>query len=326
MAPRLALALLGCAAAFGCHGEEPAGPSASGADAATAAPAPPSEPLEARLRRCAVTDEGFARRVLYTWTTAEQAERLRRDLVLLTASVWSPPGPTPFNLALLAEVRTGSRAHEVARLLLEHEALAGRRYAWSCPFATAVPLGERSYGHALVRIELRPAAWIGRFEAGVREAPIVFTDLEGDPVDEAVVLSHPERIAAIYHVRTRAREPFREYVVCNESMVARWSLGTPEIEAELAEETALLHDLEARAASLLAGAPEPTASWAGLSPGAPLRDLWDASIAFDSPRHRPTAEALRAMAAALAEHDPGGPPFAHVPTARRQRRDPAPRQ
>ena len=81
-----------------------------------------------------------------------------------------------------------------------------------------------TYGNALIRIELRPQAWIA-----------------------TTVLAEPERIAAIFHVRTEAAQGVRfrerEYVVCSTAMVSSWSVATPAIRAELDAEVAMLRVL-----------------------------------------------------------------------------------
>ena len=96
-------------------------------------------------------------------------------------------------------------------------------------------LGPRSYGTALVRIELAPEAWIGRFDPTARE-PFAFVDAGGQPVAMATVLAQPARLGAIFHVRTDPWQgvAFREYVVVSPAMVAAWSIATPAIRAELA--------------------------------------------------------------------------------------------
>jgi hypothetical protein len=59
------------------------------------------------------------------------------------------------------------------------------------------------------------------------------------------VLAEPERVAAIFHVRTESAQAvrFREYVVCSAAMVSSWSVATPAIRAELDAEIELLRML-----------------------------------------------------------------------------------
>lgn len=301
----LLAALLAC-------GPPPAGdpPAPASPPASPPAPAPPPAPPEpldptlAGLAARAVHHDAFARPILYTWTTGEQAAALRASRRLLVADA-AAGEPSPFIRAL----RRLAPTDRFAALLLDHPGLARRRYAWPSPFATVRGLRERSYGDVLVRIELAPDALLVRFRPS-DPTPFAAFDLSGKPVDLAAAA--PDRLAAVYHVRDAAGDdpPFREYVVISESQVAAWSLSTPEIAADVAAELALLDALRTGPFGHLpaAAVAEPAApAW----PTAPARpsalDRWHAALAFDNRKYRPIPADLAAIAAALRARAGGEP-------------------
>jgi len=271
--------------------------------------------FDAHLRYLAVSDDDFYRPVLYTWTTQASIASLRASHQLLVATAKTGTFVSPFNRELATIAGGSGPGRPIAALLATHPALVHRRYAWPAPFATVMGVGDRSYGTALIRIELRPQAWIGRFDPTAPE-PFAFVDAAGRRVATSAVLAAPERIAAIFHVRTGADVPvrFREYVVCNAAMVAGWSIATPAIRAELAAEARLLDELRdrfARVSSTALGAPAAPA-WLH-SPGA-LADtlaLWHAALAFDNARYLP--DRIDAVLAALVAYDGSGEPLSVRP-------------
>ena len=280
--------------------------------------APEGEGAARSLAARAVYHDDFARATLYTWTTEAQAEALRASRRQLVAEAPTGGGPSDFNVALAALAARGGAAGELARRLLEDPALRRRRYAWTSPMATTLGLGPRRYGDVLVAIELDPRAWVARFTPGAPE-PLVLQALDGRPVTLAEAAAAPERLAAVYHVRTGPREliPYREFVVCNEAMVARWSLGTPALALLIDEEVALLEALARGAfAHLPAAAASAAASagWASAAEKPSLVDRWHASLAFDSPRYRPRPKNLAAIVAALRGYVRATPPLEHRPS------------
>jgi hypothetical protein len=255
------------------------------------APRPPR--VDDRLAALAVSDRDFYRPVLYTWTTPENVAALRESHQLLVATAATGGKPSPFNRALAQSARGRGRGKAIAALLTTHDALVRRRYAWPAPFATVLGLGDKGYGNALVRIELRPDAWIARYDPTSPD-PFRVVDARGAPVALDAVLAEPERLGAVFHVRTDRGTPikFREYVVTSEAMVASWSVATPAIRAELDAELALLRDLRATAAMR------------------PRTDTaWRAALAFYNDRYAPTPEHLDAIVAALLAYDPAGAPL-----------------
>lgn len=288
---------------------------------ARAEPPPPlttlDDPTAATLARLAVTDDDFYRPVLYTWTPADGIAGLRERQVLLTATATSGSFVSPFNRALAQVAGRPGSGQLIAQRLATDPRLIRRRYAWPAPFATVLGLGRRRYGTALVRIELRAEAWIGRFEPGARE-PFHFVDRAGAPVALADVAAAPERIGAIFHVRVDAWQGhrYREYVVCNDAMIAAWSIATPEIADELAAERALVAALAPGFAALdrRAQRAAPVTAWTARRTDGDLLAAWHATLAFANERYRAEPARLRVIDRALADYEPAGPPLTVTPS------------
>lgn len=286
---------------------------------ATSTPSPPPAPpsLEERLDKRAVTDEHYARRELYSWTTADQVAQLRQTKTLLVATGKTHGAPSPYS-RLLGRLANGtSSGRDVAKLLSDHPGLTKRRYAWPSPFATAVPLGERSYGHALVHIVLKDGSVLAKLDPLEKE-PFTFVDLDNKFVSVTDVVQHPERIAAVFHVR---RKPdggprFREYIVCNEAMIARWSVGTPHERTIVDEESALITELLQTSLLTSLGkndALDANFAWSRSLDKPTLLDRWRAALAFDSPKYKPSTTTLGAISTSLAAYEAAGDPLDHVP-------------
>lgn len=275
-----------------------------------------TEPAVARLAQSAVFDDDFARAELFSWTTEAGLARLRADGKLLVADAEAGGRASPFSQALADFAASTTDADEaaLARLLVEDPALRRRRYAWPSPFATTLGLAARRYGDSLIRVELDPRAWIGRFEPTAAE-PLRFVDLDGAPIVASHVLAEPERIAAIFHVHP-ATSPdvavaYREFVVCGEAMVREWSIATPEIAARVADEIAML---DALADGSLAMLPRPAIDepahpdWSRAGSASTPLAVWHASLAFDNRRYRPAISNLEAIADALRGYRTDGGP------------------
>jgi hypothetical protein len=258
-----------------------------------------------------VSDADFYRPVLYTWTTASSVEALRASHVLLVATASSGGFVSPYHRAVAKLASAGS---EIGRILRDDPDLARCRYAWPAPFATVRGLGAHAYGNALIRIELRPEAWIGRFDPAAAD-PFSFVDVTGARVDPAAVLAHPERIGAIFHVHLdRSRAAFREYVVCSPAMIASWSMATPEIRAELDAEIALAIALRSQTSSHGEPASPATPTWSsGVAPSSTLA-RWHAALAFDTAKYRLDPFRLGQLIEALAAYDPMGDALTVTPS------------
>lgn len=266
----------------------------------------PRRTLAERLSALVVADDDFYRRDLYTWTSVDGIAKLRASKQLLVATATTGGFVSPFLQMLGKTSSRGTADARIAKLLVTHPALLRRRYAWTAPFATVMGMGKRTYGTSLVRIELRPEAWIGRFAVGDE---IRFVDARGRAVSHADVSIAPQRIGAIYHVF--ADEPaFREYVVISEAMVARWSIATPEIRAEVAGEIELLRELRD---TLPPSSTERSAKASWHRRPSDVDELWHATLAFDNERYHARRAQLDAIIAALQAYDPAGPPLVHAP-------------
>jgi hypothetical protein len=290
-----------------------------------AGPPPPQAPpivastgaaLAAHLIALAVSDDDFYRPILYTWTSPSSIAAVRDSRQLLVATATSGAFMSPFNRTLLRMARRPGAGQAMARALLDDPRLARRRYAWPAPFATVMGIGDRTYGTALIRIELRADAWIGRFDP-FDVIPFRFVDAAGQTVALTDVLATPERVAAIFHVRTEARQAvkFREYVVCNEAMVASWSIATDVIAAEVAAERELLRTVrdpmqQVRMSDLRSSA---ITAWPHGPQNRSWLALWHAALAFDNDRYRPDRTRLEAIDHALADYDPAGSPITITP-------------
>jgi hypothetical protein len=214
-------------------------------------PSKPAKPVANEVRadakglwRDAVTAERFARRVLYTWTTPDQIAALRRDRRLLVRDESPDRGASYYEQVVHA---LAGRGDAIAKLL-DTTTFARSRFAWPAPWATREGWDGEQYGDQLIRVTLKPEAIVlalstatGTFEAH---------DLADRPVALDEVRAHPERIGAVYFVSIRdaaaaaglppPSTSYRELVLCNEAMIAAWSVGTQDIADELAAEAAAL--------------------------------------------------------------------------------------
>lgn len=293
-------------------------PNPSAAQTTTSPPPPSPLTLEDRLDKLAITDQHFARQELYSWTTPDQVERLRQTKTLLVATAKTRGAPSPYS-RLLTRLSNGTGAsREVAKLLSEHPGLTQRRYAWPTPFATAVPLGERSYGHALIRIVLKDESFVAKLDP-LDKNVFSFVDLANNAIAITEAIAHPERIAMVFHVRRKpdGGSRFREYVVCNESMISSWSISTAHERAVVAENVALVSALlrSPLVNALDKNSPLDAAStWITRTDKPTLLDAWRRSLAFDSPKYKPSPTTLEAIATSLAAYDVTGEPLEHKPS------------
>jgi hypothetical protein len=268
------------------------------------APAPtvsPSELVDRWWHAAAVTDEAFARRVLFSWTSQTTADRLRRDRQLFD-DAQMPEGPTAYVQRLEYLASRDDTSGELAKVLLGHPDLARRRYAWVRPWATRLGI-VRPYGDQLIAVTLRPDAIIGKLDPSLAE-PWEFHDLDERPVPLARVLADPSRIGAVYHVRRDGEPHFREYVLCNASAIASWSLASPAITEAIASDAAALRELA-------------TLADTGLPDG------YDDRRAFAVDHYAPAPERFTAVADALDASVQRGK-LLHVKPRRRFRKDAAP--
>jgi hypothetical protein len=223
------------------------------------------------------SDEQFSRAqpwplVFYSWTTAEQVAELRANSVLFSRSERTGLGrglvfDTLANLATNRQDDTGKLAK-----LLGEQLFITARFGWTNHWATRMGWSGEQYGDQLIRIELKPEAWIVEFD-GVNFS---VTDVNHQYVPPEQIFATPERIGAIYFLRgSSAGGPscgtfccsggngFREFVLGNLAMVKQWSLGTQDIQQKLGDDIAKLKIL----LSLLQACPP-----------APYSDTWNAEV------------------------------------------------
>ncbi len=277
----------------GARAEAGAGPSAGNDAGVPVAPCRTAKDGAAGFDVFRATDDDFARRELYSWTSKEQAARMTKDGLLL----WSTERAGNFRSEYLEALhRVAARKDEdgrLARVLLEHPTHLARRYAWTAAFATAAPRGVRSYGDVLVRIELAASAIVGRFAPAERPA-LRFASLDGKAVPLAEAT--PARIAAIFHVRPPegGKVAYREYIVSNPLLVQRFEVGTPAVQQELDREIALLR-------------------WSATD--AQARAPFEASLAFKLPAYLFEPKKVVALAALLEARKQAVPAYAHGESA-----------
>ncbi|HYQ00317.1 MAG TPA: hypothetical protein VER96_16690 [Polyangiaceae bacterium] len=184
-----------------------------------------------------------ARREFFSWTTDEQAAELRRDHVLFTRS--ERPGMGPGNAfqviqSLAMDGEQPDRA-AVARLI-GGELFAKARFAWLEPWATRMGWPGEDYGGNLLRIVLKPEAWV----AVIQNGDLAVFDEQNQHVPLPDVLATPTRLGAIFYEKgatsggpscggsfVSGANGYREFILGNLAMVDEWSLGTQQIRDRL---------------------------------------------------------------------------------------------
>lgn len=191
-----------------------------------------------------------AARELYSWTMLEQAAELRAGGELFTRSERPGMGPGyAFTyMAKLAASQTGPLATVLNGVLSSFEK---GRYAWPHPWATRMGWPGEDYGDQLLRIRLKPEAWVlivwERTDVSVGD-PTVF-DMNNNEIPLADAAKALDRIGAIYFVKTdvngrgsfaQCGGGYREFIVGNLAMIEEWSLGTETIRARIEADAALI--------------------------------------------------------------------------------------
>lgn len=190
-----------------------------------------------------------ATRELYSWTTAEQAAELRRDGVLFTRTERPGMGPG-YAFTYLASVADAGWSQDYVALangLISSFDKA--RYAWPSPWATRMGWPGEDYGDQLVRILLKPDAWIVVVEEPWR---ITVIDMNNKSVPVADALASMDRIGAIYFIKTDGRGNgsffecsggYREFILGNLAMIEEWSIATEAIRTRIEADAALIEAL-----------------------------------------------------------------------------------
>jgi hypothetical protein len=306
----------------------PAAPSAASSAAGPAA----DDAQEAidRLLPYVVLQDKPARRTLYTWTTRAQIEEIARDRVLLTRTESAEHGASYFDQVL--EKRAAAKDPLAQKL--RTSAFARARFAWPAPWATFLGFPGETYGDELLQVTLKPSALIAVLRTSQPELTVV--DMENRPVAVADALAHPERIAVVYFVHDtpktgyaasmagpEERLAYREYVLCNESMIEAFAARTPEIAQEIERSAdaaqAMGHFLRAHPARSLLAASWNVAvakeAWTRAEPVRTPRGVYEATLSFPNELYLPAAGPLIALADKLRALKTSGPPIVHQPTA-----------
>jgi len=202
---------------------------------------------EQTFERSQLTTE---RRSLYTWTTEEQIAELRDGGPLLSRTEREGLGPG----AAYEYFAQASETDAVAALLTQ-ERFAPARHAWLHPWATRMGWPGESYGNQLIKIVLKPDAWLVK----VIEGQFTVWDLSGNQLDAQQALDNPDRIGGVYFQKdavldgadcgtfgTRGKHGFREYILNNPGMIESWSHGTAEILERLEADIALVKEFVER--------------------------------------------------------------------------------
>lgn len=210
----------------------------------------------------AVFNQDIVRNELYTWTSKEQINLLRNSSNLLLKSESATKGKANYDLVLDSLKNSGN---QIAAFLLS-PSFAKKRFAWPQPWATVRGYPNENYGDQLLRITFKEDAIFGSFIPAEGDTLFHFYSMKGKKLDPDFVMAHPERLAVVYFVNskiTRKTEahyrgtysrhydkrtitapfPYREYVICNESMIREWSYGTVAIKNKIKDNLAYLNYL-----------------------------------------------------------------------------------
>ena len=289
-------------------------------------PAPKAQSADSLIDRLAagtVTD--VPPRVLYTWTTPDQISRLAEHQMLLTRTESPTYGQTGF---ALAATRHAEQTGDAASVLMTRPGFARHRYAWHQPWATVAGWNSESYGDALIGVELKAEAWMGIFDQDAA-SPWRFVDMQGRAVSVEKVLANPERLGVVLHIKPRTNEynnpydtfgwtnpAYREYILCNESMIHKWSTGGNHTTQALSDSQELLTTLRPHlppAAAAVHWETEIVEKWKG-RPGNDPVDLYLHNLAFPNAFYAPGQAEVDTLLARLPAI-PKGVAITHKPDA-----------
>ncbi len=268
--------------------------------------------------------------MLFTWTTRDQIEALVRDRVLLTRLESPVHGPAFFEQVVAARAAAG----DALATKLRTAGFARSRFAWANPWATLLGWPGETYGEELIAVRLKPVAWTAKLTTGAPGWEVF--DADNHPVDPAEAVLHPERIGAVYFVQDtpatgyghtnagpQERAAYREYVLCNESMIESWSIGDDLVKTTLSTSAGLIEQL-ARALPPGETVATPLDTWNAdvahtVWPGptlvTPLQRVYEATLTFPNPAYVLTPERMDRLAKRLRAVAVHGPSLTHTPTA-----------
>jgi len=256
------------------------------------------------LRSAEVDEAKFARKVLYTWTTLEQVDELALKKELLTRG-----GSSIGQSGYVSDLNRSIAPYTKRLLGVEFERM---RFAWTAGWPTTLGLANKSYGDRLIRVVLKPNAWVAKFE---RNVGLRFHDLEDHEVSEADFDAHPERLGAVFHVHIPESQEdlrYREYALVNEFMIEEWSVGTEAIAAMLDTDKRNVRLLEK---FLPTDAKVDVAQiWHAGAPPDDLAANYVGALAFHNMAYAPSSVQWPPLIAALALPKPARDPITHRPT------------
>lgn len=298
-----------------------------------------AEPSECELDASATVFGGERRfnarpaaSVFYSWTTAEQVAEIKSTKAIFTRT--ERPGLGPGHaMDLFASLASDKGDTGQLAALLAGNTFSKARYAWTAAWATRMGWPDESYGDQLLRIELRPEAWILRFTGGVFTA----FDQSNNQVAIDTVRATPERIGAIYFVQNKIYVPcdldsgagspyghssfggtcargYREYILGSDAMVASYSHGTADIQAEIARGRDLLTRYRARTTWRPSDEPSPwndgypwnarvVEGWSSSTSQCSEDEAYRNALAIPSDLYAPTQDKLQAILDTL-QNDP----------------------
>ncbi|HET7543403.1 MAG TPA: hypothetical protein VFK05_26195 [Polyangiaceae bacterium] len=265
-------------------------------------------------------------REFYSWTTDEQVAELRAGGPLFSRSE-SPGKGRGLAMTQLAEFAAkGTEPGHALAGTLANTVFAKLRFSWPNPWATLLGFPGESYGNQLLRVTLRPEAWIASFS---ERGGFSVYDSNNQRVDMQIAAASPERIGAVYFesdsvegsnycgTYSYGAVAFREFVLGNLQMVQSWSLATPEISARLQADIAVLQAFAAELACRQL--PPSLAEWSDGAQCAPRGGTsvdprsslyhYDLALGLPSELYWPSQENLAALIAALQASMPQGEPL-----------------
>lgn len=295
-------------------------------------PPPPAPDPSPSLAPYKVTNAAYVRRVLYTWTTNDQIEELLRTRVLLSRTESPKYGRSYYDIVMDGRWLGGDKLASILRAAAFQKA----RFSWPAAWATFLGWPGEKYGDQLIEVTLKPEALVAMIRTSTAKWEV--RDLTDAVVTEKEALAHPERIAAVFFVHDGisapsstasvrpstgdGREAYREYVLCNESMIESWSVGTEGIAKEI---RASADAMDAAARYFEAHPPPPQRAdrwnahvallvWPGIVPDSGPKELFEAALAFPNPNYVIDPAGLRKLAEALRRIRQVAPPTKHEPT------------
>ena len=231
------------AAPFGTIGLGGGGPASFGAvGGGTPACVAPQVTGKAVFAEQMIDTAQLARREFFSWTTDEQAAELRQDRVLFSRT--ERPGlGAGYAFQVIDNFAQDQSLPERAELAtLVGKLFSKARFAWPSPWATRMGWPGEDYGGNLLRIVLKPEAWVVVIKGG----DLAVFDLQNQLVTLAQARANPERVGAIFYQKAgldggpscggsfvSGSNGYREFILGNLAMVEEWSLGTQQIHDRL---------------------------------------------------------------------------------------------